>query len=107
MTEPTTPLTAPSPSENLFGFFRRLHPMTRFLIAVTIVRLIADLIVSFSEYSGPRADFAVQQGLAGIVYILAAQTRNLTYSLAFLGSAATIEFMFRIWEELKVRRRAT
>ncbi len=37
--------------------------------------------------------------------VLAAIAHRYGYSLTFFGTAAIVEFLFRIWDELRVRRR--
>jgi hypothetical protein len=104
MTEPNP--IAPSASESLFGFLRRLHPMTRFIIAVAVLHLAGEAAVVWRDLSHFNS-----YGEPGVnrldIFVVAQEMRLLSLPFLDLGTAATIEFLFRIWEELKVRRKAS
>jgi hypothetical protein len=91
-----------TPSESTFALIRRLHPMTRFLILVALLHLAATLVEAMIQLTHPSAAWAA----VSLGQQLAVQVRAVTYSLTLLGGAASVEFLFRIWDELKRARKA-
>jgi hypothetical protein len=87
-----------SGSERVGGLFRRLHPVTRFLVGIAVLHLGATLFTVGAGLMNPE--------LPATGGRLAEYARSIAYSLAFFGSAATVEFLFRIWSELKLARGA-
>jgi amino acid transporter len=90
-------MTELSSSDRLGSFFGRLHPITRFLLVVCVLHLIATLAVVVAHlpsYGG--------QPMRSI--IIAEDMRSVAYSLTYIGGAASVEFLFRIWDELKRTR---
>ncbi len=88
----------------------KLHPITWLMIALAIVEFGAALL-AFTD--GARSlGLGYQPVLpAGLpvtnwVAFLAASIPSMTYGLGWLGSAAMVEFLFRIWRELRAIRAA-
>ncbi len=90
-------MTDPSASDRLGSFFGRLHPMTRFLLVVCVLHLAATLVGAISYVGG------IGRQPLGVV-LIAEQARSVAYSLTYIGGAASVEFLFRIWDELKRTR---
>jgi hypothetical protein len=96
-----------SASERLIETARRagLHPVTWVIIAAASAHFVADVVSAIhtihsfletgSTPGGTRTDAG--QVAASIVH-------NLAYSTLFIGSAATVEFLARIWAELSALR---
>ena len=93
MTETTSGIA--TPSDKVSSFLGRMHPMTRFLIVVAILELAATLVESVTLISRQTGS-SVPLG-----ELVALQVKSVSYALTFFGSAASVEFLFRIWDELK------
>lgn len=91
-----------SPSEFVLGFMRRLHPMTRFVVTVAVLHFTAEAFIVWGQFG--RIENYGERPLDKLL-VAGEALRNLIYPVLDLGTAATIEFLFRIWEELKVRKR--
>jgi hypothetical protein len=90
-----------SGSERLGGFMRRLHPLTQLLVVAVLVHLGASLFTAVASLAAPT--LAQQTRPFGVR--LAEQLHGIAYSVMLFGTAATVEFLFRIWTELKLARR--
>jgi uncharacterized membrane protein len=93
--------SAGSDSERLSGFLRRLHPLTQLLVVAVLVHLAASVVTAIATLALPT--FAQQN--QPFVVRLAQQAHGITYSILLFGTAATVEFLFRIWSELRLARR--
>ena len=87
--------------------WKGLNRVTQVIAVATIARLIADTLIAVRDirtmlgmelYSG-HGDYSPAMVFATIAHAYA-------YSLLFLGSAATVELLFRIWGELRQLRLA-
>jgi hypothetical protein len=100
-------LTAPSASERLaegsvraVGGFRRLHFVTRIVVVAGLIHVLGDVLLAVSTLN--RGWQAGQWPLDWMASLLGA----FGFSLTFFGTAATVEFLFRIWREVKLLRKA-
>ena len=106
MSEQKTDL-GPSPSESLAGWMSglHLHRLTWLIVIAALLHLAGDTVYAISDLS---TFLATGQSEAHrdttLALVLAGIARSYGYSLVFFGSAATIEFLFRIWDELRLRR---
>jgi hypothetical protein len=89
-----------SGSERVGGFLGGLHPITRFLVAIAVLHLVATIYTVAAGLMEPL--LSSHPGPLGSR--LAEHARSIAYSLGFFGSAASVEFLFRIWSELKLAR---
>jgi len=90
-----------SASDRLGGFLGRLHPVTQLLVVAAAVHLIATLVAAGFNLASPSV--SLQSRPLGLR--LAEHVRSICYSLALFGTPATVEFLFRIWNELRLGRR--
>ncbi len=88
-----------SPGERLWSAMRRLHPVTVVLLAAMVVSLVADLFGLVSVLIAGRSSEPMQ--MAGYMTQVG---RQLAYTAGYLGSAASVEYLFRIWREVKAIR---
>jgi hypothetical protein len=91
---------ATSPSQRMGGALGKLHPVTQLLVVAVVVYLVASLAIGVATLVQPSMaaqarPFAVR---------LAEVVRGLAYSLILFGTAASVEFLFRIWRELRLAR---
>jgi uncharacterized membrane protein len=94
-------VSAGSGSERLGGFLRRLHPLTQLLVIAVLVHLAASLATAIATLAFPT----LAQLNRPLSLRLAEQARAIAYSILLFGTAATVEFLFRIWSELRLARR--
>lgn len=89
-----------APADRVAGFFGRLHPVTRIVAAAAIVSLFGDIVQLIGVIS------ALQQGsaLAPLSQSISTFLNSLGYSIGFIGGAASVEYLFRIWREVKAIR---
>jgi hypothetical protein len=90
----------PAGSDRTLSEFRRLHPMTKFLVVVTLLYLMATIMTSISYVVHPSPSWAA----APLSEHLALEAKSIAYALTLFGGAASVEFLFRIWDELKRTR---
>ncbi len=106
MTEQPTSLAGlkPSASESLVGWAtsQRLHPLTWLMILAALLHLAGDLVISIVHLANVFDRMGVRPQPLAIV--LADIAHMFGYSLAFFGTAAMVEFLHRIWDELRRRR---
>ena len=92
-----------APAERLGDLLGRLHPITRLVIAAGVLHLCGDalsagvILVKHYQMSLIGGDDSLGKAMADIAHSLA-------YGLGFFGSAASIEYLFRIWVEVKALR---
>jgi hypothetical protein len=100
-------LAPTEPSEKLAAWMKdlHLHPVTWLLVAVAVLRLGADTVDTIADmhsYFSLGLDARGRSTTAAEMWAGIAHAYG--YSLALFGTAATVEFLFRIWRELRVRR---
>lgn len=103
----TPPADDHSPSEKTLELIRRqrLHPITWLLIIATAVNLLSDTAYTFADLQAFLRDGADYRGHPTSAGLLAAGiAHDYAYSILWFGTAATVEFLFRIWGELRLRR---
>ena len=96
-------LDDPAPAERVGVLLGRLHPITRLIIAAGVLHLCGDLlagVVSLLQYR----DLTMSGSEASLARVLADIAHSVAYGLSFFGTAATVEFLVRIWAEVKVIR---
>ena len=71
--------------------------MTWVVIWAAIFHIIGDLLALMSLYG------QYQPGQISLAMFLANAVRAISYSTLFFGTAAMVEFLFRIWKELRLR----
>jgi hypothetical protein len=86
-----------SPSDKLGSLLGRLHPMTRFLVVAVILYIAASVVREI--YPTPHRYDEAPLALKLTTWISA-----LAYGLTLFAGPATVEFLFRIWDELKRAR---
>jgi hypothetical protein len=92
-----------APSERAMGFLRRLHPVTRLIVAAGVLHLCGDVISVLNVLWLQQNAYTTGQG--SIVQMLSNGAHALAYSVSFFGTAATVEYLFRIWREVSLMRR--
>ena len=108
MTDPQSPPGVPTPAAT--HWHQRLHYVTWLLIIATVVRLAADTVfatVTLKSFAtayfngtpiaGGRGQLAL--AIASIIYTYSS-------SIGFVAAAASVEYLYRIWAELRRRRPA-
>jgi hypothetical protein len=95
------PLESPSETARAWLATRRWHPMTWLVVIAGVIHLVGDLVLSISDIGrqlgGALPNKPWAEVLAGIAHMVG-------LSLSYFGTAATVEFLFRIWDELRLRR---
>lgn len=91
-------------SERLVATARHanLHPVTWIIVWTTVAHVVGDTLYALealeklfrSNGSGPPTTAEIVRLIASIVHAY-------SYSVLFIASAATVEFLFRILQELK------
>ncbi len=94
----TDPLDAPAVRST--GFIRRLHPVTRIVGAAAIISLCGDALQLVGLVSAYQLGSASQPLTSSIAGWLA----SFAYSLGFIGSAASVEYLVLIWREVLIIR---
>lgn len=89
-------------SRRSWAQLKGLHPVTRLAIAAGLIHMVGELltaisIVQRSVSAGYSWDGIPLESLAGVL-------TSLGYSLSFFATAATVEFLFRIWREVILLR---
>ncbi|PVM90487.1 hypothetical protein DDF62_09570 [Caulobacter radicis] len=89
-----------APADHAFALVRRLHPVTRIVAAAGVVSLCGDVMQAIGIVS------ALQQGAAAqpMGTTIAGFLTSLGYTIGYVGAAATVEYLFRIWREVKAIR---
>ena len=96
-------LDDPAPAERLGVLLGRLHPITRLIIVAGVLHLCGDLlsgVVNLLQYR----QMAMGGGEASLARVLSDLAHNLAYGLSFFGTAATVEYLVRIWVEVRAMR---
>ena len=96
-------LEDPAPAERMGALLRRLHPITRLIVVAGVLHLCGDVLSggkSLLEYQ----QIAMTGGEASLARVLADIAQGVAYGLAFFGSAATVEYLVRIWGEVRTMR---
>lgn len=108
MTDPQSPAGVAAPTAA--PWFRRLHYVTWLLIAATIVRLAADTVFATVTLKSFAAAYFNGTPIAGGRGQLALAIASIIYtyssSIGFVAAAASVEYLYRIWDELRRRRTA-
>ncbi len=89
-------------SRRSWAVFTGLHPITRLVIAGGLIHLIGDLLMGLSGVLRNVSQGLPWQGLP--IETLAGILTSIGYSLTYFGTAATVEFLFRIWREVVLMR---
>jgi len=92
-----------APADRSASFLRRLHPVTRLIIAAGLLHLCGDIaavlhLLWLHQNSMASEGETIAQTFANGAHALA-------YTVSFFGTAATVEYMFRIWQEVALMRR--
>jgi hypothetical protein len=102
--------TAPSASERLagrsgwaFDGFKGLHLVTHIVIVAGAIHLLGDVLLLVSTLNRARS---LGQWPGAPLDSVSALLGAFGYSLTFFGTAATVEFLFRIWREVVLLRKA-
>lgn len=98
-------LADPSASERLAAESRRaisgfggLHLATKIVVIAASIHLLSDVIKAASTLLDPsRASVVSAVPLETVANVLS----SVGYSLSYFGGAATVEFLFRIWGEVR------
>ncbi len=96
-----------SPSGTLFGWIlsRRLHKVTWLVVLAAALHLAGDTVLAISSLQRYFAGGVTLAGRATtLAEVLAGIVHAYSYSLLFFGTAASVEFLFRIWDEVRRRR---
>lgn len=92
-----------APADRARGFLGRLHPVTRIVAAAAIVSFCGDLIQAVGVVSALAQGSAMQPLAPSIAGLLT----SVGYSIGYVGAAASVEYLFRIWREVSlIRQRA-
>lgn len=91
-----------SPSDSVMGLLRGLHPVTRGLVGVVVLHLLATMI----SIAGKFTAYDMTSGSGQLTDHLAEYARSLSYSLLMFGTPATVEFLYRISVEVRLMRLA-
>jgi len=91
-----------SASERLLGFIRSLHPVTRVIVAAGLIYLFGDIFTGLAVLS--RYQQAGAPLFGAPLDTIAAVAHAVGYSLGFFGTAASVEYLFRIWREVVLMR---
>ncbi|KSB90381.1 hypothetical protein AS593_10605 [Caulobacter vibrioides] len=89
-----------APADHTLAFIRRLHPVTRIVAAAGIVSLCGDLMQVVGIVSAFQQGAATQPLGGAIASVLT----SFGYTIGYVGAAATVEYLFRIWSEVKAIR---
>lgn len=89
-----------APADRAAGFLGRLHPVTRVVAAAAIVSFCGDLMQVIGVVSALAQGSAAQPLIPSIGALLT----SVAYSLSFIGAAASVEYLFRIWREVRLMR---
>ena len=95
------------PAESLWRWLisLKLHRVTWVIVLAALLHLAGDIVYAIDDLSQFLATGATASGRAtNLPLVLAGIARSFGYSLIFFGSAATVEFLFRIWDELRLIR---
>lgn len=89
-----------APADHVFAFVRRLHPVTRIVAAAGVVSLCGDVMQVIGIVSAFEQGAQTQSLSAAIASVLT----SFGYTIGYVGAAATVEYLFRIWREVKAIR---
>jgi hypothetical protein len=92
-----------APADRSSAFLRRLHPVTRLIVAAGLLHLCGDVV------GGLHALWLQQNALAvaeqgSIAQLFSDGAHALAYTISFFGTAATVEYLFRIRREVALMR---
>jgi hypothetical protein len=92
-----------APADRSLAFLRRLHPVTRLIVAAGLLHLCGDVA------GGLHALWLRQNAMAladqgSIIQMVSNGAHALAYTISFFGTAATVEYLFRIWREVVLMR---
>jgi len=96
-------LDDPAPAERIGVLLGRLHPITRLIVAAGVLHLCGDLLAGAMNLLQYR-DMVLTGSEASLARVLADIAHGVAYGLSFFGTAATVEFLVRIWGEVKAMR---
>lgn len=92
-----------APADRSLAFLRRLHPVTRLIVAAGLLHLCGD-VVGGLHVLWLRQNAMAMGNQASIVQMLSDGAHALAYTISFFGTAATVEYLFRIWREVVLIR---
>jgi hypothetical protein len=99
------PMRSPSEAMRDWVSTRRLHRMTWLIIVAGLLHLVGDIVTSLSDLARMAAHTdAFSPGPPKSIQLAGEVVSRIGYSLWFFGTAATVEYLARIWEELRLRR---
>ncbi len=107
MTEPQNTMGSGSPAESLWSWLTslKLHRLTWVIVLAALLHLAADIVYAIDDLTQFLTLGASTSGRGtNLALVLAGIARSFGYSLIFFGTAATVEFLFRIWDELRLIR---
>lgn len=91
-------------SRRSWAQLKTLHPVTRLAIAAGLIHMVGELLTALSLV---MRNINAGYSWAGIpLESLAGVLTSFGYSLSFFATAATVEFLFRIWREVVLIRQA-
>lgn len=90
-----------APADRATSFLGRLHPVTRVVVAAAIVSLCGDLLQAVGVIATLAQGAAAQPLIPSIGGLLT----SFGYSISFIGAAASVEYLFRIWREISLIRK--
>lgn len=96
-------LDDPAPAERIGVLFRRWHPITRLIVVAGVLHLCGDVLAGIMNLLQYR-DMVMVGSEASLARVLADIAHGVAYGLSFFGTAATVEFLVRIWAEVKAMR---
>ncbi len=96
-------LDDPAPAERVGALLGRLHPITRLIIAAGVLHLCGDLLAGVTNLLQYR-QIAMTGGEGSLARVLSDIAHGVAYGLSFFGTAATVEYLVRIWAEVRVMR---
>jgi len=96
-------LDDPAPAERIGALFGQWHPITRLIVVAGLLHLCGDLLSGATNLLQYR-DMVMMGSQASLARVLADIAHGVAYGLSFFGTAATVEFLVRIWAEVKAMR---
>ncbi len=110
MTEPLGSPRHDAPSESLAHWLvaLNLHRVTWLIVLAALLHLAGDVVYAVDDLTQFLTKHVTATGHdTTLPVVLAGIARTFGYSLVFFGTAATVEFLFRIWDELRLIRKET
>lgn len=92
-----------APADRSLASLRRLHPVTRLIVAAGLLHLCGDVVAAFYALWLHQNAMAVAEH-GSIVQMLSNGAHGLAYTIGFFGTAASVEYLFRIWREVAAMR---